>query len=118
MDRICLHSVPLRARLGQSPEERAFPQRLMLDLVLELDLEPAANTDNLELTVDYRRVIDRLQAAAEATSCRLLETLTSRLCQAALEDPRVNAAHVKVRKFPAELTGQVESVVVEMVRRR
>ena len=118
MDRICLNGVPLRARLGELPEERAFPQKLILDLVIELELEAAANTDQLSLTVDYKKLVDHLQAAAERTSCNLLETLTSRLCQVALEDPKVNSIQARVRKFPAELMGQVESVAVEMSRRR
>jgi len=118
MDRICLNGVPLRARLGELPEERAFPQKLLLDMTIELELEAAANTDQLSLTLDYKKLVDRLQAAAEHTSCNLLETLTSRLCQLALEDPRVTSIQIKVRKFPAELTGQVESVAVEMTRTR
>jgi dihydroneopterin aldolase len=118
MDRICLNGVPLRARLGELPEERAFPQKLLLDLVLELELEAAANTDQLSLTVDYKKLVDRLQAAAEHTSCNLLETLTSKLCQVALDDPKVSSIQIRVRKFPAELTGQVESVAVEMSRKK
>jgi len=118
MDRICLNGVPLRARLGELPEERAFPQKLLLDLVIEVELEAAANTDQLSLTVDYKKLVDQLQAFAERTSCNLLETLTHRLCGVALEDPKVSGVHVNLRKFPAELTGQVESVAVEMIRKR
>ena len=118
MDRICLNGVPLRARVGELPEERAFPQKLLLDMTVELELEAAANTDQLSLTVDYKKLVDRLQAAAERTSCNLLETLTSRLCQVALDDPKVSAVQIRLRKFPAELTGQVDSVAVEMTRKR
>jgi len=113
-----LNGVPLRARLGELPEERAFPQKLLLDLIIELELEAAVNTDQLTLTVDYKKLVDRLQATAERTTCNLLETLTSRLCQVALEDPKVNAVHARLRKFPAELTGQVDSVAVEITRKR
>lgn len=118
MDRICLNGVPLRARLGERPEERAFPQKLLLDLTIEVELDAAVNTDQLSLTVDYKKLVDRLQAEAERTSCNLLETLTSRLCQVALEDPKVAGVQARLRKFPAELTGQVDSVAVEMVRKR
>ncbi|RPI24378.1 MAG: dihydroneopterin aldolase [Acidobacteria bacterium] len=118
MDRICLQGVPLRARLGELPEERAFPQKLLLDLTIELELEAAANTDSLDLTVDYKKLVDRLQDTAQKTSCNLLETLTLRLCNVALDDPKVSAVQIKVRKFPAELTGQVESVAVEMTRKK
>jgi len=100
------------------PEERAFPQKLLLDLTIELELEAAANTDSLDLTVDYKKLVDRLQDTAQKTSCNLLETLTLRLCNVALDDPKVSAVQIKVRKFPAELTGQVESVAVEMTRKK
>jgi dihydroneopterin aldolase len=116
MDKILIAAIPLSVRIGVPDEERAEPQRLLLDLSLELDLEPAANTDDLSLTVDYQALVVKLQRLAQTNECRLLETLTGRVCRAALEDPRVIAVEARVRKFPASLAGQAESVAVEMRR--
>ena len=116
MDKIVIAAIPLAVRIGVTVEERSRPQTVLLDLTLELDLEPAANTDDLSLTVDYHALVSRLRELAESNECRLLETLTGRLCRAALSDPRIASAHARVRKFPAEMNGQAESVAVEMTR--
>src|SRR5512136_2951352 len=106
MDKIVIAAVPLFVRIGVTAEERSQLQNVLLDLTLQLDLEPAANTDDLSLTVDYHALVSRLRELAESAECRLLETMTGRLCRAALSDPRIASVHARVRKFPAEMSGQ------------
>ena len=117
MDKIVIAAIPLSVRIGVTAEERSEPQTVLLDLTLELDLEAAANTDDLRLTVDYLALVSRLKELAESGECRLLETLTARLCRAVLSDPRIASVQARVRKFPAEMSGRAESVAVEMTRK-
>ena len=108
--------VPLIACIGVPAEERAVPQTLVMDLTLDLDLEAATNTDDLSLSVDYKELVNRMQVLASETACQLLETLAARLCRAALEDSKIAAVHMTIRKFPSELAGQVDYVAVELSR--
>jgi len=117
MDKILIAAIPLSVRIGVTAEERSQPQTVLLDLTLELDLEAAANTDDLGLTVDYLELVTHLKELAEADECRLLETLTGRLCRAALSDPKIAGVQARVRKYPAEMSGRAESVAVEMTRK-
>ncbi len=55
MDKIHLREISCQAHIGVTEEERTVAQRILLDLILHLDLEPAAQTDDLEKTVDYRQ---------------------------------------------------------------
>jgi 7,8-dihydroneopterin aldolase/epimerase/oxygenase len=116
MDKITVQGVQMFSSLGITPEERSSPQSLVADLTLELDLDAAANTDDLRLTTDYKRLVERLQRVAQEATCHLLEALTAKLCKEALRDPRVVTACIRVRKFPADMVGQAEYIAVEMTR--
>jgi FolB domain-containing protein len=116
MDRIHLAGIVCTARLGISEQERSAPQRLSLDVDLGLDLEAAANTDDLALSVDYQRLVERLQDAAAEETCRLLETLAHRLCRVILESPAVRSVQLTLRKYPQALQGRLDHVAVEMIR--
>ncbi len=116
-DRIHLNGVSFLARIGTTEAERSEPQGLLLDLVIELELEAAANTDDLSLTVNYVDLVERIERTAGEREYQLLEALSGRICRAVLEDPRINAVEATLHKFPAVLKGKVTSVAVEMHRK-
>lgn len=118
MDRIRIDGITCRARLGVSEEERRIPQQLMVDVAISLDLEAAANTDDVRLTADYRRVIEEVQGTVSQGEFQLLESLTQKICRAILSDTRIGSVQVTARKFPQSLQGKVQSVAVEMTRGR
>lgn len=115
-DRIHLNGVSFLAHIGATEAERSEPQGLLLDLVIELELEAAANTDDLSLTVNYVDLVERVERAAAQAEYQLLETLCQRICSAILQDPRINAVEARLHKFPAALKGKVTSVATEMRR--
>ncbi len=115
-DRIHLNGISFLARIGTTEAERAEPQGLLLDLVLDLDLEAAANTDDLALTVDYVKLIEEVEQTAGQSEYQLIETLAQRICRTVLENPRINEVQARLHKFPAVLKGKVTSVSVEMRR--
>ena len=53
MDKMILHGLRCTAHIGCKPEERALPQALLVDVTIELDTTPAAQADDLGLTVNY-----------------------------------------------------------------
>jgi len=115
-DTIQLNGISFLARIGTTEAERSEPQDLLLDLVIELDLEAAANTDDLALTVDYVKLVERIEQTASQGEYQLMETLSQRICRTVLQDPRINEVQARLHKFPAALKGKVTSVTVEMRR--
>ena len=116
MDKIHVHSISCQAHVGVPPEERDNPQEVVVDLTLSLDLETAARTDQVESTVDYQKIVERVEQAISERPFQLLEALTAHVCQSLLTDTRIKTAHVKVRKFPEPLRDRVGYVEVEMTR--
>jgi len=115
---IRLTGIECWSRIGVSPEERAHPQRLVVNLDLSLDLKAAGRNDRLDLTLDYAQVVESLRDQASQGEFHLLEALASRLMQSLMEIPRVQAVAFEIEKFPADLTGQLQKVAVRLDQSR
>lgn len=98
MDRIFLRGIELHMRVGCTARERAFPQRLWMDVDLELPLKAAGAGDDLRKTVDYAAVAVRVRRAVEPRAFRLIEAVAETAARAALRDGRVKRATIRVRK--------------------
>ena len=117
MDKIHLREISCQAHIGVTEEERAFAQRILLDLILHLDLEAAAQTDDLEQTVNYRQLVEEVRETVGRSSYCLLEALVGAVCNTVLRDDRISLVEVKAYKFPEVLKGALKDVAVEMTRR-
>ena len=79
---------------------------------LELDLGPAAATDDVADTVHYGELAERLVAVITGEPVNLIETLADRLLDVCLADPRVAAAEVTVHKPQAPIPHDFADVAV------
>lgn len=116
MDYIEISGIRCRARIGVPDQERRAYQELRVDVSCGFDFTEATEHDNLALSVDYEKVVDLVQRTAEASVWALLETLTATLCRALLLMPRMQDVEVRVRKYPVDLQGRVDSVSAVMRR--
>ncbi|MGZ8562100.1 MAG: dihydroneopterin aldolase [Candidatus Limnocylindria bacterium] len=117
-DRIALRGMRFTGRHGVAPEERAEPQPFEVDLVLRLDLSPAAASDDLPDTVDYAAAFEVARRIVEGPSFHLLEALAGAISDAVLAAFPVDDVEVCVRKPKAPLPGAFETVEVRLRRRR
>ncbi len=115
-DRIYIRDLALRCIIGVYPDERRDKQDVVINVVLEADLAPAAASDQLADTVDYKLLKKKILALVETSAFNLIETLADRITRLALEDRRVRCATVTVDK-PGALRF-ARSVAVEVTRGR
>jgi 7,8-dihydroneopterin aldolase/epimerase/oxygenase len=109
---ISLTGLRVRGRHGVYDFEREQGQDFVVDAVLELDLGPAARSDDVADTVHYGELAGRLVEIVAGEPVALLETLADRLVNACLEDPRVAAATVTVHKPQAPIPHEFTDVAV------
>lgn len=114
-DAITLTGLRVKGFHGVLREERRDGQDFVVDVVLCLDTGPAAQTDDLALTVDYGELAERLAQVVEGEPVDLLETLAARLAELCLVPP-VTAVEVTVHKPQAPI-GRVFGDVSVTVRR-
>jgi FolB domain-containing protein len=109
--------MPLRTIVGVRPHERTRPQELRVTVELDAELSSERWRDELEDTVDYSALHEKVVALVEGSSFNLVETLARRVAELCLADPRVATAAVEIRK-PAALGGRgLAGVRIVMDRR-
>ncbi|MFE9201033.1 dihydroneopterin aldolase [Micromonospora sp. NPDC007230] len=117
-DRIELTGLRAHGRHGVYDFERAQGQEFVVDAVLELDLAPAARSDEVTDTVHYGELAERLVAVITGEPVNLIETLADRLLAVCLAEPLVAAAAVTVHKPEAPIPHTFRDVAVTMRRTR
>jgi dihydroneopterin aldolase len=117
-DRILLTGLRARGRHGVYDFERIQGQDFVVDVVLELDLAPAARSDDVRDTVHYGELAEQLVGIVTGEPVHLIETLADRLADRCLADPRVAAATVTVHKPQAPIPHEFSDVAVTLRRTR
>ena len=115
-DTILLQGMRFEGRHGASDEERALPQLLEVDLVVEADLRAAGRSDDLADTVDYGPLVELCRATVETGSFRLLEAIAGDHRGRVLAMPGVLAVTVRVRKLAVPIDADLDFAQVEIRR--
>ena len=113
-DRIHIRDLRLRCLVGAGDEERAQRQAVSVNVTLYLDLGRPCLSDELEDTVDYQALHERIIAEVEARSFRLIERLAGSVAEICLESSQIERVDVTVDK-PGALA-RARSVAVELTR--
>ena len=117
-DCIAVRGLRAHAHHGVYAQERAQGQLFRVDAVLEVNTRPAAASDDLELTVNYAELAQRLHAVLVGEPVDLLETLAQRLADVCLAHPLVDAVEITVHKPEADLGVPFDDVTVTIQRER
>jgi len=117
-DRIFIEGIKFHGFHGMTRMERQVGVRLSVDVSLELDLNAAGRSDNVRHALDYRKVHERVVEIGRASSHRLLESYAVALMDALFKEFSVESITVRVRKETPVLDGIVDSVGVEITRKR
>lgn len=117
-DFIHLFEVRLQCHIGCTPDERVQAQELIADITVESDIRPAAQSDDIALTVDYVALVDLMQEIAGAREYALIETLVELMAQRILDQFSVESVRILMRKPAALRHRGVAAPAVEITRKR
>ncbi|MFP4561932.1 MAG: dihydroneopterin aldolase [Spirochaetia bacterium] len=116
MDTIIIRGLKCSCLVGVNPEERTRRQDILIDLELSLDLSAASHSDDLEDTVDYHALAERVRGTAEESGFFLIERLAGEIAEVCLKTPPVTAVTVTVRK--PEALENADYPAVRLYRKR
>lgn len=116
MNRIYIRDLLLRCIIGVFPEERRAKQDVLIHVVMDCDFGKAAETDDIEDTVNYKTINKAIIQLVEESSFNLIESLADRIADICMENPCVHRATVTVDK-PGALRF-ARSVAVEVTKER
>src|SRR5690554_5034133 len=119
MDQVFIRGLEMDAVIGAYDWERNIRQRLVCDLEMAWDIRPAAETDDLNLALDYAAVGQRVLEYVGNSSFELVETLAERVAALVISEFGVPWLRLSINKPGAvtQATGGV-GVVIERGERR
>ena len=104
---------------GVYEEERREGRRFLVDLEVDVADGPAATSDALGDTLDYRALAQLILDVGAGPSCALVEHMAAQILDGALaRHPEVLCARVTIRKFATGVPGAPRCVGVRMTRAR
>jgi len=103
-DSIFLRGLQVECLIGFIDWERRVKQTVVIDLEVPVDCRRAAQRDEVEDTLDYKKVAKRVIAFVEASEFKLVETLAQRLALVLLEEFAIDWLRLSVNK-PGAIRG-------------
>ncbi len=114
MSQLILENIIFHAFHGVFSEENKVGNTFIVTLTLDLDLQKASETDDLNDTINYQLVYDAVKAEMQIQS-KLIEHVAGRILRAIMQHfPQVNKAEIRLKKNNPPLGGQVEAAVIVM----
>jgi len=115
-DIIFLRGLEVECIIGFIDWERRVKQTVVIDLELPVDCRAASVRDEVEDTLDYKKVAKRVIAFIEASEFKLVETLANRLALTLLEEFGIEWVRLSINK-PGAIRGS-RDVGVSIERNR
>jgi dihydroneopterin aldolase len=117
-DKIIIKGLHCSVRLGVKKEEQEVKRNCELDLAIYFNLTPAGRSDDLDLTVNYSKVIDIVQDLSRTVQYKLLESFAFRLFEEIFRNTAAGKIHLRVKKMNPPIEARFEYVGVDLVRSR
>jgi 7,8-dihydroneopterin aldolase/epimerase/oxygenase len=117
-DKIVIKGLHCSVRLGVKKEEQEVRRNCELDVTLYYDLSSAGKSDNLDLTINYSKIIDLILDLSQQVQYKLLESFAYRLFDEIFHRTPATKIHLRVKKMNPPIEGRFQYVGVEMTRHR
>lgn len=113
MDIIFVNDLKIQTIIGIYDWERETKQTISLDLEMASDIRKAAETDDIENTLDYKAVSKRLIGFVESSEYFLVERLAEECAQIILHEFDVPWVRLKLNKGEAVRGASGVGILIE-----
>jgi dihydroneopterin aldolase len=113
MDIIFLGGLEIKTIIGIYDWERETKQTVVLDIEMAFDIQKAAETDDIQYTLDYKKVSKRIIAFVEDSRFYLVEKLTSEIVEIIRTEFNVPWVKVTLNKKGAISGASDVGIIVE-----
>src|SRR5699024_1789773 len=117
--KIILNQLSFYGYHGLFQEEKQLGQRFLVDATLNVSLEQAGNTDEMQQWIDYGAAFTLVEQVVIGDPRNLIEDVDEEMAATLLNHfHSVQSCIIKVTKPNPPISGQYESVAVEINRSR
>ncbi len=117
-DRITLTGLRVFGHHGVFDHEKRDGQEFVVDIVVWLDLGPAAASDDLTRTLHYGELAELAAGIVAGEPFDLIESVAGKIADEVLRDERLSAVEVTVHKPSAPIPLTFDDVAVTVRRAR
>ena len=115
-DKIFLHGLEIKCRIGIFDWERKIRQKVVVDLEFPADIRKASKKDRIEDACDYKRIAKHVISFVGKSRFYLIETLAEKLARSLLNEFPLPKVTISVSK-PGAIRG-ARNVGVQIIRSR
>ena len=98
LDQIEITNLHLRAIIGINPEERENLQDVLINIVLNVNSRPAAQSDDISDSANYRTITKEIINLVESSQFYLIERMAAEIATICLNSDQVERVSVNVQK--------------------
>ena len=113
MDTVYVHGLTVDTVIGIFDWEREIRQTVVLDVEMVVDISPSAATEDIDRTVSYKDVSDRLTQFVEQSEFLLVETMAEQIAGLILTEFAVPFVRIKLGKPDAIANARDVGVIIE-----
>ena len=113
MDTVYVHGLTVDTVIGIFDWEREIRQKVVLDIEMAVDISPSAATEDIDRTVSYKDVSDRLTQFIEQSEFLLVETMAEEIAGLILAEFAVPFVRIKLGKPDAIANACDVGVIIE-----
>lgn len=113
MDKVFISGLTVETVIGIHDWEREIQQKLLIDLEMATDITLAASGDNIEHTLNYQSISERIIEFVQQTRYGLIETLAEKLAAMVMTEFSVPWLRLTVSKPAAIAEANSVGVVIE-----
>lgn len=113
MDIIFLGGLEIETIIGIYDWERETKQKIILDIEMAFDIQKAAETDDIQYTLDYKTVSKRLIYFVETSQFLLVEKLISEIANIIRNEFNVSWVKITLNKKGAIRGARDVGIIIE-----
>lgn len=117
MDTIFLTDLRVDTVIGIYDWEREIRQTVAIDLEMATDIRQAAATDDIQYTLNYKSISDRLIEFVEKSEYGLIETMAEKIAAIVMDEYSVPWVRVTLHKPGAISRAKDVGVIIERGKR-
>lgn len=119
MDKIIIKNLKLFCYHGVNPEEKVDGQNFIFDIEASVDLSVPCETDNVDDTVSYAKMIKTVRKVSQSQKDDLIERVAQRIIDALFEEyEKIQSIKILVKKPEAPIKADFDYVAVQIERER
>lgn len=115
MDKIIVKGLKIFAYHGVNPEEKVDGQNFILDITADVDLSLPCESDNVDDTVSYAKIIKEATRIFTSQKDDLLERAAKRVADGLLAAfDKINSVTILLKKPEAPIKADFDHVAIEI----